>query len=175
MTTRGSRRLRRADPKVAALQATGTLNRRPEAVTDPLFRTGGLFDPRDLLQVRYGAAASRRGRTGCRNGAIVRGLAADGLSGPRGLQSRRACRSAAQAAWAEAWAQAYTGGPVAYRAEAAGTSQFARRRFGGGPAAHVRSDDPSPQSRAAAHGPKKTSEHAAAKMRLATRSCVVAP
>ncbi|HEY2781206.1 MAG TPA: helix-turn-helix domain-containing protein [Steroidobacteraceae bacterium] len=53
MTTRGSRRLRRADPKVAALQATGTLNRRPEAVTDPLFRTGGLFDPRDLLQVRY--------------------------------------------------------------------------------------------------------------------------
>jgi transposase len=53
LTTRGSRRLRRADPKVAALQATGTLNRRLEAVTDPLFRTGGLFDPRDLLQVRY--------------------------------------------------------------------------------------------------------------------------
>ena len=22
-------------------------------MTDPLFRTGGLFDPRDLLQVRY--------------------------------------------------------------------------------------------------------------------------
>lgn len=41
------------DAKVAALQATGTLNRRPQAVTDPLFRTGGFFDPRDLLQVRY--------------------------------------------------------------------------------------------------------------------------
>jgi len=41
------------DTKVAALQATGTLNRRPQAVTDPLFRTGGFFDPRDLLQVRY--------------------------------------------------------------------------------------------------------------------------
>jgi hypothetical protein len=41
------------DAKVAALQATGTLNRRPQAVTDPLFRTGSFFDPRDLLQVRY--------------------------------------------------------------------------------------------------------------------------
>lgn len=53
MTTRGSRRIRAADAKVAALQATGTLNRRPQAVTDPLFQTGGFFDPRDLLQVRY--------------------------------------------------------------------------------------------------------------------------
>lgn len=41
------------EAKRAALQATGTLNRHPEAVADPLFRTGGFFDPHDLLQVRY--------------------------------------------------------------------------------------------------------------------------
>jgi transposase len=53
LTTRSSRRIRAVDAKVAALQATGTLNRRPQAVTDSLFRTGSFFDPRDLLQVRY--------------------------------------------------------------------------------------------------------------------------
>jgi len=41
------------DPKLAALKATGTLNRNPHAVVDPLFRGRGFFDPRDLLQVRY--------------------------------------------------------------------------------------------------------------------------
>jgi transposase len=52
--TRGpSRRIRAVDPKLAALKATGTLNRNPHAVVDPLFRGRGFFDPRDLLQVRY--------------------------------------------------------------------------------------------------------------------------
>jgi transposase len=41
------------EAKRAALQATGTLNPHPETVADPLFRAGGFFDPRDLLQVRY--------------------------------------------------------------------------------------------------------------------------
>lgn len=41
------------ETKRVSLQATGTLNRHPEAVADPLFRSGGFFDPRDLLQVRY--------------------------------------------------------------------------------------------------------------------------
>ena len=53
MTTGNSRRTRVIDAKRSALQATGTLNRRPQAVIDPLFRAGGFFDPRDLLQVRY--------------------------------------------------------------------------------------------------------------------------
>jgi transposase len=53
LTTRNSRRTRVIDAKRSALQATGTLNRRPQAVIDPLFRAGGFFDPRDLLQVRY--------------------------------------------------------------------------------------------------------------------------
>lgn len=41
------------DAKLAALAATGTLNRNSQAVADPLFRGGGFFDARDLLQVRY--------------------------------------------------------------------------------------------------------------------------
>jgi transposase len=48
-----SRRAPRSSPKLAALKATGTLNRNPQAVIDPLFRADGFFDPRDLLQVRY--------------------------------------------------------------------------------------------------------------------------
>jgi transposase len=52
--TKGNPRLRRAvDAKLASLRATGTLNGKPHAVKDPLFRTGSFFDPRDLLQVRY--------------------------------------------------------------------------------------------------------------------------
>lgn len=42
-----------SDAKLAALEATGTLNRNPQAVIDPTFRGGGFFDARDLLQLRY--------------------------------------------------------------------------------------------------------------------------
>ena len=42
-----------SDAKLAALAASGTLNRNPQAVRDPWFRSGGFFDPRDLLQLRY--------------------------------------------------------------------------------------------------------------------------
>ena len=38
---------------MAALRATRTLNRDPQAVVDPLFRDSEFFDPRDGLQVRY--------------------------------------------------------------------------------------------------------------------------
>lgn len=41
------------DPKTAALIEEGTLNPSPEKVTDPKFRAGDFFDPRDLVQVRY--------------------------------------------------------------------------------------------------------------------------
>jgi transposase len=51
LARRSSRRY--PDPKLAALQATGTLNRNPQVISDPLFRGGGFFDPRDLVQVRY--------------------------------------------------------------------------------------------------------------------------
>lgn len=36
-----------------ALEATGTFNRRSAAVRHELFQTGGFFDPKDLLQVKY--------------------------------------------------------------------------------------------------------------------------
>ena len=41
------------DNKTDRLRQSGTLNPRPEAVSDPLFQDSGFFDPRDLLQVRY--------------------------------------------------------------------------------------------------------------------------
>jgi transposase len=53
MTTRNSRQTRIIDAKLSALRGTSTLNRRPQMVIDPLFRVGGFFDARDLLQVRY--------------------------------------------------------------------------------------------------------------------------
>jgi len=44
---------KRLDEKARALRARGALNRRPRAVTDPLFVPLGFFDARDLVQVKY--------------------------------------------------------------------------------------------------------------------------
>lgn len=41
------------DVKAQFLADHQTLHRRPERVRDSLFRQGGFFDPRDLVQVRY--------------------------------------------------------------------------------------------------------------------------
>lgn len=41
------------DTKADALRQRGSLNRRPQAVRDPLFASGEFFDPRDLVQVKY--------------------------------------------------------------------------------------------------------------------------
>jgi len=43
----------RSDAKHEALRKQGTLNPRPQAVTDPLFEKSEFFDPHDLLQVKY--------------------------------------------------------------------------------------------------------------------------
>ena len=40
-------------PKRLALRQTGTLNPRPDRVTDALFADHDFFDPHDLLQVKY--------------------------------------------------------------------------------------------------------------------------
>src|SRR5215831_8628896 len=40
-------------PKRRFLRQTGTLNPRPDRVTDELFTDGDFFDPNDLLQVKY--------------------------------------------------------------------------------------------------------------------------
>lgn len=41
------------DTKADALRAGGTLNRRSDQVTDPVFRAHEFFDARDLVQVKY--------------------------------------------------------------------------------------------------------------------------
>ena len=41
------------DAKLEALRQQGTLNPRPDEVTDELFSGGSFFDPRDLVQVKY--------------------------------------------------------------------------------------------------------------------------
>ena len=41
------------DKKTDRLRQSGTLNPRPDTVTDPMFHDSEFFDPRDLLQVRY--------------------------------------------------------------------------------------------------------------------------
>jgi transposase len=40
-------------PKRQVLRQTGTLNPRPDRVTDELFTDSDFFDPNDLLQVKY--------------------------------------------------------------------------------------------------------------------------
>jgi transposase len=47
------KRSARRDPKAAALVEEGTLNPSPEKVSDPKFREGEFFDPRDVVQVKY--------------------------------------------------------------------------------------------------------------------------
>ncbi len=42
-----------SNTKLKRLRASGTLNSRPESVTDSLFANSSFFDPNDLLQVRY--------------------------------------------------------------------------------------------------------------------------
>ncbi len=41
------------DPKQEALRVRGALNPHPERVSDPLFADDEIFDPRDLVQVKY--------------------------------------------------------------------------------------------------------------------------
>jgi transposase len=42
-----------SDPKRRILQQQGNLNRRSQAVTDPLFLQDPFFDPHDMVQVKY--------------------------------------------------------------------------------------------------------------------------
>ena len=44
---------KRNDAKAAALLHEGTLNPSPDKVSDPKFREGDFFDPRDIVQVKY--------------------------------------------------------------------------------------------------------------------------
>lgn len=46
-------KLKKPDQKTLELKRTGTLNPRPESVSDTLFKENPFFDPKDLLQIRY--------------------------------------------------------------------------------------------------------------------------
>ena len=46
-------KLKKTDQKTLGLKRTGSLNPRPDAVSDTLFKENPFFDPKDLLQVRY--------------------------------------------------------------------------------------------------------------------------
>jgi transposase len=46
-------KLKKPDQKTLELKQTGTLNPRPNSVSDSLFKENSFFDPQDLLQVRY--------------------------------------------------------------------------------------------------------------------------
>ena len=46
-------KLKKPDQKALALKRTGTLNPRPDSVSDGLFKENPFFDRKDLLQVRY--------------------------------------------------------------------------------------------------------------------------
>jgi len=45
--------LKKPDHKTLELKRTGTLNPRPDSISDTLFQENPFFDPKDLLQVRY--------------------------------------------------------------------------------------------------------------------------
>ena len=46
-------KLKKPDQKALELKRTGTLNPRPDSVSDGLFKENPFFDRKDLLQVRY--------------------------------------------------------------------------------------------------------------------------
>ncbi len=75
----------RSDPKVEALREEGAVNRRPEAVTDPLFQENAFFDPRDLVQVKYEMLR----RAGSEGASVASAASAFGFSRVAFYQARK--------------------------------------------------------------------------------------
>jgi transposase len=78
--------LRRNATKIQTLRQQCVLNPHPETVTDPLFQTGGFFDPQDLLQVKY--EMLRRAEVD--KAPVTEAAAAFGLSRPAFYQAQNA-------------------------------------------------------------------------------------
>ena len=74
------------DSKAQALRQRGSFNRRSQRVKDPLFLSGGFFDARDLIQVKYEMV--RRVRV--EKLAISRAAATFGFSRPAYYQTQGA-------------------------------------------------------------------------------------
>lgn len=81
---------KRGEPKADALREQGTLNPRPERVTDELFHHSDFFDPKDLPLVKY-EMLRRVSREG---DAIARAAAAFGLSRPSFYEAQAAFAAA---------------------------------------------------------------------------------
>jgi len=71
-------RARKSDPKLAALQESGTVNPHAQDIQDPAFMESDFFDSRDLVQARY--EMLRRVRT--EGHAIAEAAARFGVSRP---------------------------------------------------------------------------------------------
>jgi transposase len=74
------------DPKLESLRQNGTLNPRPQAVTDELFASHDFFDARDVVQVKYEMLrhVERDGQS------ITEAAAKGGFSRPSFYQARSA-------------------------------------------------------------------------------------
>jgi transposase len=140
VTLMAPRRTRPNDSKTAALQATGALHPRPEAVQDEAFSQHEFFDPRDRVQVKYEMLRRHRieghpvtevaGTFGVSRQAFYRASAsfeAEGLPGllprPRGPKRAHKCTDAVLD-FVEAWRaedEAHAGENV---------GEAVRRRFG---------------------------------------------
>jgi transposase len=79
-------KLKKPDPKLLELKNTGTLNPRPTAVSDALFREDPFFDPKDLLQVRYEMLR----RHSVEGTSVVNVVSAFGVSRPTFYQAQTA-------------------------------------------------------------------------------------
>ena len=87
ITVRSIRIRTMPDKKTDRLRQSGTLNPRPDTVTDPLFHDNAFFDPRDLLQVRYEMV-----RCTVRGVPLKEAAARFGLSVPTCVRANRAFR-----------------------------------------------------------------------------------
>jgi transposase len=81
---------KKPDQKTLALKRTGTLNPRPDAVADTLFKADPFFDPKDLLQVRYEMLR----RHSVERSSIVEVAAKFGVSRPTVYQAQAAFEQA---------------------------------------------------------------------------------
>ena len=77
---------RTADPKTESLRARQALHPEPQKVQDPMFQDSELFDPRDLVQVKYEMLR----RVAVDGSAVTAATAAFGLSRPSFYEARKA-------------------------------------------------------------------------------------
>jgi transposase len=74
------------DPKLDALRQQGSLNPRPQRVSDPLFASADFFDRRDLVQVKYEMLR----RVSAEGHSVTQSAKAFGLSRPSFYQAQAA-------------------------------------------------------------------------------------